>query len=152
MDLDDIKAIIDLMKKNDLAVFKLEREGFKIELEAHRLPSPSVVLPHSVVGAPLPHAGPIPANVTEGPPTTSPSTPLKEIVSPMVGTFYRAPSPDSAPYAEVGQEINEESLVCIIEAMKVMNEIKAEIKGVIVEILVENGTPVQFGQPLIRVK
>jgi acetyl-CoA carboxylase biotin carboxyl carrier protein len=153
LDLDDIKAIIDLMKKNDLAVFKLEREGFKIELEAHRIPAPSVVLPHSVPGAPLPHAGPIPANVAEGPTsTTSPSTPLKEIVSPMVGTFYRAPSPDSAPYAEVGQEINEESLVCIIEAMKVMNEIKAEIKGVIVEILVENGTPVQFGQPLIRVK
>jgi acetyl-CoA carboxylase biotin carboxyl carrier protein len=154
LDLDDIKAIIDLMKKNDLAVFKLEREGFKIELEAHRTPLPSVVLPHSVgVGLPLPHAGPITANVTEGSTlTTSPSTPLKEILSPMVGTFYRAPSPDSAPYVEVGQEINEESLVCIIEAMKVMNEIKAEIKGVVAEILVENGTPVQFGQPLIRIK
>jgi acetyl-CoA carboxylase biotin carboxyl carrier protein len=153
LDLDDIKAIIDLMKKNDLAVFKLEREGFKIELEAHRMPAASVVLPHSVGGSPLPHAGPIPANVAEGPTqTTSPSTSLKEIVSPMVGTFYRASSPDSAPYVEVGQEINEESLVCIIEAMKVMNEIKAEIKGVVVEILVENGTPVQFGQPLIRVK
>ena len=154
MELDDIKAIIDLMKKNDLAVFKLEREGFKIELEAHRLPSPTVVLPHSVAASgPLPHAGPVPAKVTEGPTLAAgPSTPLKEIVSPMVGTFYRAPSPDSAPYAEVGQEINEESLVCIIEAMKVMNEIKAEIKGVIAEILVENGTPVQFGQPLIRVK
>jgi acetyl-CoA carboxylase biotin carboxyl carrier protein len=154
LELDDIKAIIDLMKKNDLAVFKLEREGFKIELEAHRTPPPSIVLPHSIAGStPLPLAGPMPANVTEGPTSkTSPSTPLKEIVSPMVGTFYRAPSPDSAPYAEVGQEINEESLVCIIEAMKVMNEIKSEIKGVIVEILVENGTPVQFGQPLIRVK
>jgi len=154
LELDDIKAIIDLMKKNDLAVFKLEREGFKIELEAHRSHFPTVVLPHSVAASgPLPHAGPVPANVTEGPtPAAGPSTPLKEIVSPMVGTFYRSPSPDSAPYVEVGQEINEESLVCIIEAMKVMNEIKAEIKGVITEILVENGTPVQFGQPLIRVK
>jgi acetyl-CoA carboxylase biotin carboxyl carrier protein len=95
----------------------------------------------------------MPAIVTESPTTAAgASTPLREIVSPMVGTFYRAPSPDSAPYAEVGQEVNEESLVCIIEAMKVMNEIKAEIKGVIVEILVENGTPVQFGQPLLRVK
>ena len=152
MELDDIKAIIDLMKKNDLAVFKLEREGFKIELEAHRSPYPTVVLPHSVAASgPLPH-GPVPANVGVGPtPAAGPSTPHKEILSPMVGTFYRAPSPDSAPYAEVGQEINEESLVCIIEAMKVMNEIKAEIKGVIAEILVENGTPVQFGQPLIRV-
>jgi acetyl-CoA carboxylase biotin carboxyl carrier protein len=153
LELDDIKAIIDLMKKNDLAVFRLERDGFKIELEAHRSPSPAVVLPHSVVAGPLPQAGPMPANVAESPTAaTGGSTPLKEILSPMVGTFYRASSPDSAPYVEVGQEINEESLVCIIEAMKVMNEIKAEIKGVITEILVENGTPVQFGQPLIRVK
>jgi acetyl-CoA carboxylase biotin carboxyl carrier protein len=153
LELDDIKAIIDLMKKNDLAVFKLERDGFKIELEAHRSPSPAIVLPHSVAASgPLPHAGPLPANVTESPAATGASTQFGEIVSPMVGTFYRASSPDSAPYVEVGQEINEESLVCIIEAMKVMNEIKAEIKGVVVEILVENGTPVQFGQPLIRVK
>jgi acetyl-CoA carboxylase biotin carboxyl carrier protein len=152
LELDDIKAIIDLMKKNDLAVFKLERDGFKIELEAHRSPSPAVVLPHSIASSvPLAHAGAVPANVAEAPAAAA-STPTKEILSPMVGTFYRASSPDSAPYVEVGQEINEESLVCIIEAMKVMNEIKAEIKGVIVEILVENGTPVQFGQPLIRVK
>jgi acetyl-CoA carboxylase biotin carboxyl carrier protein len=153
LELDDIKAIIDLMKKNDLAVFKLERDGFKIELEAHRSPSPGAVLPHSIAASvPLAHAGPVPANVAETPNTAAASTPGKEIVSPMVGTFYRASSPDSAPYVEVGQEINEESLVCIIEAMKVMNEIKAEIKGIVVEILVENGTPVQFGQPLIRVK
>jgi acetyl-CoA carboxylase biotin carboxyl carrier protein len=154
LELDDIKAIIDLMKKNDLAVFKLERDGFKIELEAHRSPSAAVVLPHSIVASgPLPHAGAMPANVAEiSTPATGGSTTLKEIVSPMVGTFYRAPSPDSAPYVDVGQEINEETLVCIIEAMKVMNEIKAEVKGVIAEILVENGTPVQFGQPLIRVK
>jgi acetyl-CoA carboxylase biotin carboxyl carrier protein len=152
LELDDIKAIIDLMKKNDLAVFKLERDGFKIELEAHRSPSPAVVLPHSIAASvPLAHGGTAPANVAETPGTAA-STAGKEIVSPMVGTFYRASSPDSAPYVEVGQEINEESLVCIIEAMKVMNEIKAEIKGVIVEILVENGTPVQFGQPSIRAK
>jgi acetyl-CoA carboxylase biotin carboxyl carrier protein len=77
---------------------------------------------------------------------------LREIVSPMVGTFYRAPSPDSAPYVQPNQEVNEESIVCIIEVMKVMNEIKAEVRGIIVEVLVENGTPVQFGQPLFRVK
>ena len=77
---------------------------------------------------------------------------LKAIVSPMVGTFYRAPSPDSAPYIKEGQEISEETVVCIIEAMKVMNEIKAEVKGVITEVLVENGAAVQFGQPLFRVK
>lgn len=70
----------------------------------------------------------------------------------MVGTFYRAPAPESAPYVEVGQDVSEETVVCIIEAMKVMNEIKAETRGVIAEVLVENGTAVQFGQALFRVK
>jgi acetyl-CoA carboxylase biotin carboxyl carrier protein len=154
LELKDIRAIIDLMKKNDLAVFKLEKEGFKLELEAHR-PAPSFVsvLPghQAITAAPMP-----------GHPTTTESTPVaatveakadyKEIVSPMVGTFYRAPSPDSAPYVKEGQDVAEESVVCIIEAMKVMNEIKAEVKGVITEALVENGAAVQYGQPLFRVK
>jgi acetyl-CoA carboxylase biotin carboxyl carrier protein len=153
LELDDIKAIIDLMKKNDLAFFKLEREGFKIELEAHRLPAASVLPAGSAPPSGAVHAGPVPANITESSISTSGKpTSLKEIVSPMVGTFYRAPSPDSAPYVEIEQEINEETVVCIIEAMKVMNEIKAEVKGTVAEILVENGTAVQFGQPLIRVK
>ena len=149
MDLDDIKAIIDLMKQNDLAVFKLEREGFKLELEAQRPVAP-------VIAAAMPPAAiatqTVPANVTGSSGVGEEKSKLKEIVSPMVGTFYRSPSPDSAAYVQPGQEINEESVVCIIEAMKVMNEIKAEVRGVIVEVLVENGTPVQFGQPLFRVK
>jgi acetyl-CoA carboxylase biotin carboxyl carrier protein len=151
LDLDDIKAIIDLMKQNDLAVFKLEREGFKLELEAQR--------PIAPVVAAVPPAGittqTLPANVTGSGGAGAggeEKSKLKEIVSPMVGTFYRAASPDSAPYVQPNQEINEGSVVCIIEAMKVMNEIKAEVRGIIVEVLVENGTPVQFGQPLFRVK
>jgi acetyl-CoA carboxylase biotin carboxyl carrier protein len=155
VELKDIRAIIDLMKKNDLAVFKLEKEGFKLELEAHR-PSPPFV---SV----LPGQQPVTAIPMAGYPAAGPSAPAaaaasettmgqKEIVSPMVGTFYRAPSPDSAPYIKEGQEIAEETVVCIIEAMKVMNEIKAEVKGVITEVLVENGAAVQFGQSLFRVK
>ena len=150
MDLDDIKAIIDLMKQNDLAVFKLEREGFKIELEAQRPVAP-VIAATAMPSAAIPTQT-VPANVTGSSGTGEEKSKLKEIVSPMVGTFYRASSPDSAPYAQPGQEINEESVVCIIEAMKVMNEIKAEVRGVIVEVLLENGTPVQFGQPLFRVK
>jgi len=149
LDLDDIKAIIDLMKQNDLAVFKLEREGFKLELEAQR------PVAH-VIAAAMPPAAiatqTVTANVTGSSGVGEEKSKLKEIVSPMVGTFYRSPSPDSAPYVQPDQEINEESVVCIIEAMKVMNEIKAEVRGVIVEVLVENGTPVQFGQPLFRVK
>ena len=154
MELKDIRAIIDLMKKNDLAVLKLEKEGFKIELEAHRHPAPLVSVPHEyLVKGATPLAG-AHAPVQTAAPSSTPEvkTDYKEIVSPMVGTFYRAPSPDSAPYIQEGQEVAEETIVCIIEAMKVMNEIKAEVKGEIVEILVENGAAVQFGQPLFRVK
>jgi acetyl-CoA carboxylase biotin carboxyl carrier protein len=151
LDLDDIKAIIDLMKQNDLAVFKLEREGFKLELEAQRPMAPVVAaVPPAAIATQT-----IPANVTGSGGAGAAGeekSKLKEIVSPMVGTFYRSASPDSAPYVQPNQEINEESVVCIIEAMKVMNEIKAEVRGIIVEVLVENGTPVQFGQPLFRVK
>jgi acetyl-CoA carboxylase biotin carboxyl carrier protein len=160
LELKDIKAIIDLMKKNDLAVFKLEKEGFKLELEAHRAqPAASVVsMPSPLVYSA--QAG-IPAPSVPGVSGTHPSSSqteavtsevLREIVSPMVGTFYRAPSPDSAPYIQLGQEVVAETVVCIIEAMKVMNEIKAEVKGKIAEILLENGTPVQFGQALFRVR
>jgi acetyl-CoA carboxylase biotin carboxyl carrier protein len=151
LDLEDIKAIIDLMKQNDLAVFKLEREGFKLELEAQRPIAPVVAaVPPAAIATQT-----LPANVTGSGGAGAAGeekSKLKEIVSPMVGTFYRAASPDSAPYVQPNQEINEESVVCIIEAMKVMNEIKAEVRGIIVEVLVENGTPVQFGQPLFRVK
>ena len=139
------------MKKNDLAVFKLEREGFKLQLEAQRpVPPAFPALPVPIPNFPAPPA----ATPTEpGRPAPTPETvALPEIASPMVGTFYRSPSPDSAPFVQVGQAVTEDTVVCIIEAMKVMNEIKAEVRGAIVEVLVENGTPVQFGQPLFRVQ
>jgi acetyl-CoA carboxylase biotin carboxyl carrier protein len=151
LELKDIKAIIDLMKKNDLAVFKLEKEGIKIELEAHRLPVPIVAAPPVLQTVPSPPQPAAERSVAETPIAEAKAA-LKEVVSPMVGTFYRAPSPDSAPYVQLGQAITKDTVVCIIEAMKVMNEIKAEVQGVIAEILLENGTPVQFGQPLFRVK
>jgi acetyl-CoA carboxylase biotin carboxyl carrier protein len=150
LELRDIEAIIELMKKNDLALFKLEREGFKLELEAHRLPAPVSVpvhVPQAVVTSSSQTAS---AGAASAP--AADKTVYKEIVSPMVGTFYSAASPDSAPFTQVGQDVGDDSVVCIIEAMKVMNEIKAELSGTIVEVLVENGTAVQFGQPLFRVK
>ena len=85
-------------------------------------------------------------------PKATESVPLREIVSPMVGTFYRAGSPDGSPFVDVGKTITEETVVCIIEAMKVMNEIKAETSGVIAEVMAENGKPVQFGQVLFKVR
>jgi acetyl-CoA carboxylase biotin carboxyl carrier protein len=75
-----------------------------------------------------------------------------EIKSPMVGTFYRAPSPEAANYVEIGAEVHPDSVVCIIEAMKVMNEIKAEVRGVITQLLVDNAKPVEFGQPLFKIR
>ena len=154
LELKDIRAIIDLMKKNDLAVFKLEKEGFKIELEAHPHTAPLVSIPreYQVTGAAPVAGAQAPAGTAAPASTHEVKTDYKEIVSPMVGTFYRAPSPDSAPYIKEGQEVAEDTVVCIIEAMKVMNEIKAEVSGEIVEVLVENGAAVQFGQPLFRVK
>jgi acetyl-CoA carboxylase biotin carboxyl carrier protein len=150
LDLDDVKAIIDLTKQNDLAVFKFEREGFKLQLESQRPIAPVIAtVPPAAIATQT-----LPTDVTEsgGREVEEEKSDFKEIVSPMVGTFYRAHSPDSAPYVQPNQEINEESVVCIIKALKVMNEINAGVRGIMVEALVENGAPVQFGQPLFRVK
>ena len=157
MDLKDIKAIIDLMKKNSVSEFELERQDFKIRLKrgvnggvatqqyeespAVSYTSPPVVLP---AGAAVPGGAPAPPAV--------PAIAEIDIKSPMIGTFYRAPSPESANYVEMGSEVNPETVVCIIEAMKVMNEIKAEVKGVISAMLIENAKPVEFGQPLFKVR
>ncbi|MEY2511810.1 MAG: acetyl-CoA carboxylase biotin carboxyl carrier protein [Verrucomicrobiota bacterium] len=149
MDLKDIKAIIDLMKKNDLSVFEMEKDGFRLKLqkgagEQTVFSAPAPVAPALAANAPGTTAAPAPEAAA--------SSTLKDIVSPMVGTFYRAGSPETPAFVDVGKEVSEETVVCIIEAMKVMNEIKAEIKGVIAEIVAENGKPVQFGQVLFRVK
>ena len=149
-DIREIKTIIDLMKKNELSVCEIEKDGFRLKLQ--RAPSGQ-----AVAGALLPMAVPpkAAATVTETAPASPKAietVPLKEIVSPMVGTFYRTASPDALPFVDVGKTVMEETVVCIIEAMKVMNEIKAETSGVIAEVVVENGKPVQFGQVLFRVR
>jgi acetyl-CoA carboxylase biotin carboxyl carrier protein len=154
VDLKDIKAIIDLMKKNSVSEFEMEKQDFKIRLKRgsnggggaayddppvlQYAPAPTVVL-----------ANPAAAPVVQG---QALATGEVEIKSPMIGTFYRSPSPESAPYVEVGTEVSPETVVCIIEAMKVMNEIKAEAKGVITQVLVENAKPVEFGQPLFKLR
>ena len=149
-DIKEIKAIIDLMKKHDLSVFEIEKEGFRLKLEK----APSVQIPAAaqpaVTGQPK-AASTTPETATPAPKAIE-SVPLKEIVSPMVGTFYRSASPDSAPFVDVGKSVTDDTVVCIIEAMKVMNEIKAETNGIIAEVLAENGKPVQFGQVLFKVR
>jgi acetyl-CoA carboxylase biotin carboxyl carrier protein len=151
VELKDIKAIIDLMKKNSVSEFELEKQDFKIRLKR---------LPNGGSGsAVFDEAGQITyvtqAQAPAPTPALAPAVPVSnevEIKSPMIGSFYRAPSPESAPYIEVGTEVSPETVVCIIEAMKVMNEIKAEGKGVITQVLVENGKPVEFGQPLFKLR
>jgi acetyl-CoA carboxylase biotin carboxyl carrier protein len=147
----EIKAIIDLMKRNGLSVFEIEKEGFRLKLQ--RAVPDQTATSASPAASSSPKVAAIPAELTRAPREAAETKPLlKDIVSPMVGTFYRAGSPDGAPFVDVGKTVDEESVVCIIEAMKVMNEIKAETSGVIAEVLAENGKPVQFGQVLFRVR
>ncbi|MGP8219407.1 MAG: acetyl-CoA carboxylase biotin carboxyl carrier protein [Limisphaerales bacterium] len=153
MDIKDIKAIIDLMKKNSITEFELERQDSKIRLKRGSNGGAPVVQydePVGVGAVPVLPPVAVASALTVAPPV--PTTGEIEVKSPMIGTFYRAPSPEAGSYVEIGTEINPESVVCIIEAMKVMNEIKAEVNGVITQFLVENAKPVEFGQPLFKVR
>jgi acetyl-CoA carboxylase biotin carboxyl carrier protein len=153
MDLKDIKAIIDLMRKNSVSEFELEKQDFKIRLKrgtngnstistnVDEVPNVAYLQPQLAV-----------ASSALTPKSVVPATNELEIKSPMIGTFYRAPSPESATYVEVGTEVNLDTVVCIIEAMKVMNEIKAEAKGFITQVMVDNAKPVEFGQPLFKLR
>lgn len=155
MDIKQIKQIIELMKRSELTEFAVEDEGFKLKIRRGGNGMPIVT--QGSVSAP-----PFPASTETPPPAATPTAPAETpkedetgityIKSPMVGTFYAAASPESGPFAEIGAKVTENTVVCIIEAMKIMNEIQAEAKGTIVEILVENGQPVEYGQPLFKLK
>lgn len=160
MDLKQIKLIIDLMKRSDLTEFEVEEEGFKIKIKRgagessggmgyslHPFPSAEAARPAAPSPVPACPAPALPAT-----PAAPDDTGFAYVKSPMVGTFYRSPSPDSPPFIDVSSKIEEKSVVCIIEAMKIMNEIQAEAKGTVVEVLVENGQPVEYGQRLFKVK
>ncbi|MBL8859396.1 MAG: acetyl-CoA carboxylase biotin carboxyl carrier protein [Planctomycetes bacterium] len=164
MDLKLIQRLIAMMNRGGLAEIDLEdqKDGFKLRLKRaapEAAPqAPPVV--HVVTSGGGPVMSAAPSAAPAAPVTGSPASdaPAKKepigtpIPSPMVGTFYRSASPESEPFVSVGKRITVDSVLCIIEAMKVMNEIKSEVSGEIVEILVENGEPVEFGQPLFLVK
>ncbi len=142
------------MKKNSITEFELERQDSKIRLKrglngGNSAASQEDSIP--VVPFPVPAAIAAPVPAAASPPPTA-ATGEVDIKSPMIGTFYRAPSPEAGSYIEIGATVGPETVVCIIEAMKVMNEIKAEVKGVITQVLVENAKPVEFGQPLFKVR
>ena len=154
-DLRKIKELIKIMKANELVELEIEHGDDKIFLKRSQ--------PQQVVNQ-VPvmrlEAGAVAVDGQTGEASSQPAAPqpapgdenLKEITSPIVGTFYATPSPDSEPYVEVGTAVNPQTVVCIIEAMKVLNEIKAETSGTIVEVLVTNGQAVEYGQGLFKVK
>jgi acetyl-CoA carboxylase biotin carboxyl carrier protein len=162
LDLKQIKQIIDLMKRSELTEFAVEEEGFKLKIRrgANGLP---LVSSGRGTSSPFPatsdDSGQNASQVATAPAAAggAPASPADEpgisyIKSPMVGTFYSSPSPESKAFAEVGTKVVENTVVCIIEAMKIMNEIQAELKGTVVEVLVESGQPIEYGQRLFKVK
>jgi acetyl-CoA carboxylase biotin carboxyl carrier protein len=156
VDLKEIKSIIDLMKKNSLSEFELEEKDFKIKLK-RPIGAAAAPVSHSLLDDPeLTAYASLARPAAPTPAVSSPANATAngdaEIKSPMIGTFYRTPSPDAAPYVEVGSEVGPDTVVCIIEAMKVMNEIKAETRGIITALVAENGKPVEFGQPLFKIR
>lgn len=146
MDHRELKKLVQLMNDNELVELEIEQEGLRVCLRKAGLAAAMTAVP---AYAPAPQAA-AEAAAEEAPAGPPPGT--KEIRSPMVGTFYRRPNPEAEPYIDVGSAVEPDMVVCIVEAMKVNNEIKAELSGDVVEILAEDGQPVEFDQPLFRVK
>jgi len=154
------------MKRSDLTEFEIEEQGFKLKICRGPDGLPAVsggqmmmhTPPHMLLGVPQPAPAPAPAATQAtaldiAASTAAPDEPgVSYIKSPMVGTFYRSASPESPPFVEIGAKIEEKTVICIIEAMKIMNEIQAETKGNVLEVLVENGQPVEYGQRLYKIK
>jgi acetyl-CoA carboxylase biotin carboxyl carrier protein len=159
--LDEIRELINLIDQSSISEFEYEHEGLKVSIKKETKGSSSA---HPAGQSPIQQTSSVSVHHVEESPhlqsdtQTEPSRGqtederLHKIVSPMVGTFYRAPSPESEPYVKEGDHVNEDTVVCIVEAMKLMNEIEAEVKGEIVKILVENGQLVEYGQPLFLVR
>ena len=155
LDHDQLHRLLEVLSDSDIQEFRLEGDDFRLEVRRNM---PTV----AVAAAPAAAVVPAPAPLRVSHEATAPSTPppavpasrsdLVDVTAPMVGTFYRAPAPGEAPFVEVGTRIGVGQTICILEAMKLMNELEAEAAGEVVEILVDNGTPVEFGQVLMRVK
>jgi acetyl-CoA carboxylase biotin carboxyl carrier protein len=156
MDLDEIKQILELMREHDLAEFELERDSSKVKLRKQSAPQFVAAAPSAqhLTYAPAPQA-PAPAAPATGESVltaASEDVDLAIVKSPIVGTFYRGSEPGAKPFAEVGQQVRKGQVLCIIEAMKLMNEINAECDGEVVKVYVENGQAVQYGERLFAVK
>lgn len=161
-DLDDVKRLIELANKNDLSVLEIEtKKGRRIRIEKNKPVAPAVAFNAAAptptvapapVQAPVVETAPVQQSASAPAPTTAPQPTGKTIKAPMVGVFYKAASPEAEPYATVGKTVKKGDTVCIIEAMKLMNEIQAEEDGTIKEILVKDGDIIEYGQPLFVIE
>ena len=162
VNMDELRELIALLRENGLAELELENEGFRVRLRResaagsgaetqHAAPDPAPVAPPAPAPAPPPSSGPAHPG-TQASTAASQDQDLHIIPSPIVGTFYRSPSPTADPFVKIGSNVEPDTVVCIIEAMKLMNEIQAETAGEVVKIYVENGQPVEYGQPLFGIQ
>ncbi len=145
MNIDEIKEVAELMREYDLCEFSIEAEGCNLCLRRGNSAPASV----SAVVAPVAPVAPIAAAPVAAPVADTNAVPAETIDSPLVGTFYRASSPEAQPFIAIGDKVSPDTTIGVIEAMKVMNEVKAEKSGIVKEILIENGQPVEYGQPLV---
>ena len=161
VNMDELRELIGLLRDNGLAELELENEGFRVRLRRESSAAASPYAAEAPQHVPAPAlVPPAPAPAPSGPthPGTHASTEASQdqdlhiIPSPIVGTFYRSPSPSADPFVKIGSNVEPESVVCIIEAMKLMNEIQAETSGEVVKVYVENGQPVEYGQPLFGIR
>jgi len=142
MELEDLKNLIELLKETDITELQLEKDGTKVKIKREKLLS-------SIEMSALKSTSLHEKLVAE---TEEETQRLVTITSPIVGTFYRSISPEAAPFVEVGLKVNKGQVLCIVEAMKLMNEIESDVDGVVVKVLVENGQPVEYGEPLFLIE
>lgn len=142
MEIEDLKELIDLLRETDITELLLEKDGTKVRIKKERMLSPMEIQVQRFRS--------LQDKVT--PETAEEETRLITITSPIVGTFYRAPSPEAAPFVELGSRVKKGQVLCIVEAMKLMNEIESEIDGTVIKILVENSQPVEYGEPLFLIE
>jgi acetyl-CoA carboxylase biotin carboxyl carrier protein len=154
MDLDQIRAILDLVREHELTEFEIEHDGLRLKVRKDLRGAPVITVraPEAPVMAAASVAAPAPAPVAAAGPAVAGEIELAVVKSPIVGTFYRSSEPTAPPFVEVGSSVKKGQVLCIIEAMKLMNEIDSEYEGEIVSIYVENGQPVQYGERLFAVR
>ena len=152
MDLNQIKKLIKLLESSEVTDLEVEEEGVRIKLAKKVRVTQTVTIPHTTTQAIADNSAVSGTSIKIEDKKVSDETGLHEIKSPIVGTFYRAPAPDADSYVQVGDSISVGSVLCIVEAMKLMNEIESDVNGKIIKILVENGKPVEYNQPLFLIK